>query len=191
MSNPTLRDRLIKIAAPSGAGFLADHGGDIAKSLILSGIGGVGALAMKKLTKPSLMSQVKGSTSKALGFGLGGLALGTGAMAASKGFEAVKDPIDRRRNFNRMLEENPSLKREDKDVVRKSFNTLHTFNPMMSKDPTVAGAFVRRAVAFKDEGIQSADVKTLSEIRKNMASLKKDNDFLETASRLQSMSDQD
>lgn len=185
----TTRDRLLKLAAP-GASFLSQHGGEIAKSLILSGLGGAGAIAAKRLTKPSLKSQVRLGMGRALGFGLGGLALGTGAMAATKGFEAIKDPIDRKRNFNKMITENPGLKREDKDVVRKSFNTLHTFNPMMAKDPTVAGAFVRRALAFKDEGIQSADVKTLSEIRKNLSdsSKRRDGGFLEMARNLQSMS---
>jgi hypothetical protein len=125
---------------------------------------------------------------KAVGFGLGGLALGTGAMAASRGIEAITEPLEKKRSFNEMMKENPGLKREDKDVVRKSFNTLHTFNPMMAKDPTVAGAFVRRSVAFKDEGIQSADIKTLSEIRKNLSSLKNDQNFLDTARSLQSMS---
>jgi hypothetical protein len=187
----SVRERLLKTASPGAIGrFASAHGGDIAKSLILSGLGGAGALAMKRLTKPTLSSQVRLGMGRALGFGLGGLALGTGVMAASKGYEAVKNPIERKHSFDKMLAENPGLKREDKDVVRKSFATLHTFNPMMAKDPTVAGAFVRRALAFKDEGIQSADVKTLSEIRKNLSysGKRRDVGFLEMAKNLQSMS---
>lgn len=116
-----------------------------------------------------------------------------GAYAGTQALRGATEPFIKQRAFNDMLKENPSLKNEDKDVVRKSFNTLHTFNPTMAKDPLVAGAFVRRAAMFKDEGIQASDVKTLAEVRKNLSdSRKSDNDsrFLNLAKTLHGIGDE-
>ena len=68
----------------------------------------------------------------------------------------------------------PGDRVQDHRTLRRSFDTLYSFNPHMAKDPLVAGSFLRRALAFKDEGIQANDVKTLTEIRKNLAGARKD-----------------
>lgn len=181
------------VAERSVGRWLAHHGDNIAEKALPAAAIGLGAYLWNKRTAPTLASKVKGNLANAIGFGLGGAALAGGAYAGTQALRGATEPFIKQRAFNDMLKENPSLKNEDKDVVRKSFNTLHTFNPTMAKDPLVAGAFVRRAAMFKDEGIQASDVKTLAEVRKNLSdSRKSDNDsrFLNLAKTLHGIGDE-
>ncbi len=125
------------------------------------------------------MSPLKRALSK--GFGkdtLGRKALTFGAGAAGiaggiKGIEALSDaaikPIQKRKAFNDMMDDNPALKKENPKDVKRVFNTLFRFNPKMAGDPLVAGSFMKRTLQFKDEGIQPVDVKTLTEVARNMS----------------------
>ena len=141
-------------------------------------VGLAGRAILKRLEKkPTIMQSVfghGGAFRTAIGYGLGAGALGGSLWAGEKAIEHFKEPRDRKKALEVTLMENPHLKHEDQRVVHRSFNTLYNFNPKMAKDPLVAGSFLRRALAFKDEGLQATDVKTLTDIRKNMANAKKD-----------------
>ncbi len=106
---------------------------------------------------------------KALMFGAGAAGLAGGIKGVESLSEGIANPIRKRSAFDSMMEDNPSLKREDPKDVKRVFNTLFRFNPKMAADPLVAGSFMKRTLQFKDEGIQPVDVKTLTEIGRNMA----------------------
>lgn len=104
---------------------------------------------------------------------LGMYGLGAAGIAGGlAGIDALKDVFDRKvgkeKAFKNMIQDNPGLASENPAHVKKVFNTLYTFNKDMAKDPLVAGSFTRRSLMFKDEGIQPMDIKTLTEIRRNM-----------------------
>ena len=98
---------------------------------------------------------------KALAFGAGAGAIGLGIEGASSLHDAIADPLRKRKYMNNMLAENPQLRRENPKDVSKAFNTLYTFNKRMASDPLVSGSFLRRALQFRDEGVQAVDIKTL------------------------------
>jgi hypothetical protein len=113
---------------------------------------------------------------------------GAGAYGAVKGIDSAMDSYSSKRGkekgWNNMLDENPSLKRmgkADQGYAKKVFRTLHSFNPKMAEDPLVSGSFVRRALQFQDEGIQPMDVKTLTEVSKQISDSKKKDGLLQSA----------
>lgn len=118
---------------------------------------------------------------KALMFG-GGAA---GLTAGIKGVEALSDsitkPIKKRSAFKGMMADNPGLSKESPKDVKRVFNTLFRFNPKMAADPLVAGSFMKRTLQFKDEGIQPVDVKTLTEVGRNMAGNNSNSSILSSA----------
>ena len=105
----------------------------------------------------------------ALGYGLAGGGLAAGALGAEKAYEHARDFGKKDKAKAQMLAQHPHLKHEDTKTVNNAFDTLWRFNRDMAEDPTTAGSFVRRAAMFKDEGIQANDIKTLTEIRKNLS----------------------
>ena len=118
---------------------------------------------------------------KVLTFGAGA----AGIAGGIKGIEALGDaaikPLQKRKAFNNMMEDNPGLKKEKPKDVKRVFNTLFRFNPKMAADPLVAGSFMKRTLQFKEEGIQPVDVKTLTEVGRNMSSNKASNSLLSAA----------
>lgn len=69
--------------------------------------------------------------------GLGVAATG-GMLAGQKVLEARA----RAKSFKEMLDLHPQLKKRDQAQVKRIFSSLHNVNPMMSKDPMVAGSWV-------------------------------------------------
>lgn len=114
-------------------------------------------LSMKKTAGPekSMMARFGGHAAKA---GVGALAAGIGAagavgigMAVSK----IVDAATKSHDFKMMLENNQDLHskyQEDPKRFNMMFSTLRTMNPQFSKDPLVAGTFMRRMV-MSPEGI--------------------------------------
>lgn len=102
---------------------------------------------------------------KVLRYGGAAAALGLGVSAADKGIDSIVSPLHKKRSFNKMMKDNPGLKKESPRDLKRAFNTLHRFNPKMASDPLVAGSFMKRTMQFKDEGIQPVDVKTLTSIK--------------------------
>jgi len=118
---------------------------------------------------------------KALGFGAGAAGLTVGIKGVEGLADSISSPIKKRSAFNNMMSDNPALKKEDSKDVKRVFNTLFRFNPKMAGDPLVAGSFMKRTLQFKDEGIQPVDVKTLTEVSRNMSSGKASNSILGNA----------
>jgi hypothetical protein len=79
---------------------------------------------------------------------------GVGATAATAavtglGFAAQKiyDAMTKRMDFNTMLEHNPDLADhhgQNPKMFNQMFSTLRVMNPTFSKDPVVAGTYMRR-----------------------------------------------
>ena len=162
----TLLEQLKGRAVSGGVGLVSAALGAAVKEPLVAGI--------QKMVRPkaSLARSIFGHGGPfrtALGYGGAGLGLAAGAVVAEKGYEALTEGRHKENAKAMMLAEHPQLKHEDARIVNRSFDTLWRFNREMAKDPTVAGSFVRRAAMFKDEGIQANDVKTLTEIRKNMS----------------------
>jgi hypothetical protein len=88
----------------------------------------------------------------------GGLAAGLGAAAAGGIGLAVSKIVDaatKSHDFKQMLENNQDLHEHYSNDPKKfnlMFSTLRTMNPQFSKDPLVAGAYMRRMV-MAPEGI--------------------------------------
>ena len=146
---------------------------------------GAGVLAAKYLIpKKTLAQKMIGEGTagrRALMFGAGAVGLGAGLKGIESLGDAISTPLKKKKYFNNMLDENPSLKKENPKDVSKIFRTLYTFNPLMASDPLVAGSFLKRSLQFKDEGIQPVDVKTLTEIGKHLRESKKKDTFLRSA----------
>lgn len=77
-------------------------------------------------------------------------ATGAGAVAgATYGVQKLYDAATKARDFRSMLDANPDLAQkheEDPRVFNQMFSTLRTFNPAFTRDPIVAGAYIRRMV---------------------------------------------
>jgi hypothetical protein len=72
-----------------------------------------------------------------------GLGLAAGGVAASK----IYDAITKRRDFRAMMEANGDLHEEyakDPKLFNQMFSTLRTFQPAFTKDPLVAGTYMRQ-----------------------------------------------
>lgn len=104
----------------------------------------------KKIKKASLGStarDVAGQIPSAVVHGLGATA--ATAAVTGMGFAAQKiyDAMTKRMDFNAMLEHNPDLADHhgtNPKMFNQMFSTLRTMNPSFSKDPIVAGTYMRR-----------------------------------------------
>lgn len=168
-----------------------------AASALLGALGAVGKKGlslgskMQKARKLKKMSPVRRAIAKNFGkdtvgrkaLTFGGAAAGiTAGIKGVEGLsESISTPIKKRSAFNKMMKDNPSLRKESPRDVKRVFNTLFRFNPKMAGDPLVAGSFMKRTLQFKDEGIQPVDVKTLTEVSRNMASNKSNSSILSAA----------
>ena len=178
----------------SGFGNFAGDVGKFTKPLLGAAGGVVSLLAARKAIKSAIRDHklsklhpvkkffAEGQPGRrALGFGLGATAFAGGVKGIDALAEGISDPFSKRNAFNNMMNENPSLKKEPKRDVKMIFNTLYRFNPKMAGDPLVAGSFMRRSLQFKDEGIQPADIKTLTEIGRNVVGAKSRDGILSNA----------
>lgn len=60
-------------------------------------------------------------------------------------YDAAKKGLTKGRNFKRIMEANPNLKREvDGKNLRMAFNSLHRFAPDFTSDPLVGGALLKQ-----------------------------------------------
>lgn len=83
------------------------------------------------------------------GVGRGALAAGgaLGVGLAGAGVQKLYDVATKARDFKSMLESNPDLKAKQEENPRQfnqMFSTLRTFNPGFSRDPIVAGTYMRQ-----------------------------------------------
>ncbi len=138
---------------------------------------GAKALADKLMNKrPSLTQEILGRggiAQKALMLGAVGAGIGGGAAALSGAFDKVENRVSKNRNFDAALKSNPGLKEFKTEDLQAAYDALHRFSPEIAKEPLAAGAFLRRSMLFKDEGIQPNDVKTLVDVRKALGESRK------------------
>ena len=163
--------RSVKSGGEGLAGLVAAAGGVTAAAKLLKDFKRANDLRKMSPAKRMLTEAFGKDTigRRALMFGAGAAGLAGGIKGVESLSEGIANPIRKRSAFNSMMEDNPSLKREDQKDVKRVFNTLYRFNPKMAADPLVAGSFMKRTLQFKDEGIQPVDVKTLTEIGRNMS----------------------
>ena len=151
-----------------GKDTLGEGGKDIFKGLIgKDGMDVGGRLGRSLRGKQSMSQKLFGKESpgrKALMFGAGAAGIAGGIKGIDALTDAIADPLKKKSFKKKMMEVNPSLKKANQTDVGRIFNTLYRFNPKMASDPLVASSFVRRALQFKEEGIQPMDVKTLAEV---------------------------
>lgn len=75
-------------------------------------------------------------------------------LAVQKGYNVLKERIEKPRAFKGMLGAAPGLKKMDQKAVQMTFNSLYAMNPNMAKDPLISGSFVERHVG-RGEGLSS------------------------------------
>lgn len=67
------------------------------------------------------------------------------ASVATDLYDAAKKGLTKGRNYSRIMEANPNLKREvDPKALRMAYNTLHRFAPDFTADPLVGGALLKQ-----------------------------------------------
>jgi len=115
-----------------------------------------------------------GALKKALAFGAVAAGIGGGVGLADMAIGKVHGSVTKKKGFQDMMDANPQFKSESKKDVQGIFNTLYNFAPTMAKDPLVAGSFMKKQLQFKSEGIQAPDVKTLSEVTRNLGGARKE-----------------
>lgn len=176
-TNMTLGDALSHVKERRG-NILGDMLVHAPKALI----GGAVAAGGKALTdrvfnpRPSLAQEVLGKggiARKALLLGAVGAGIGGGAAALSGAMDKAENHISKNRNFEAALKANPTLREFKQEDLKSAYDALHRFSPEIAKEPLATGAFLRRSMLFKDEGIQPNDVKTLVDVRKALAESRK------------------
>jgi len=90
-------------------------------------------------TAGKMFAPVMGQT---LAYTAAGAALGGGAFAARRGYEAIESRLGKAKAYKEMVEARPELKDRDPKAVQRAFDSLYRFNPRYAKDPLVAGSFV-------------------------------------------------
>lgn len=159
----------------------------IAEKAPVAILGAGGAIGLEALRRkifnrpPTVMQEIFGHGGvgrRALGLGVLAAGLGAGAAGISKAIDYTSDHYGKKKAFDAMLKHTPSLKEHSQRDLQTTFNTLHKFNPDMAEDPLTASSFMRRAMMFKDEGIQPADILTIANARKLRAeAMDKKNEF--------------
>lgn len=108
------------------------------------------------------------------------VAMGAG-VAATGVAGAVQKLVDARqqaRSFKEMLELHPQLKTRDQAFVKRIYTSLHNVNPMMARDPMVAGAWTDTIIESGglDQGAAARalleGVKDLAQIRSSISQAK-------------------
>lgn len=147
----------------------------VAEKAPLAIVGAGGAVGLEALRRkifnkpPTVMQEIFGHGGigrRALGLGLLAAGLGAGAAGVSKVVDYTSDHYGKQKAFDAMLKHSPSLKEHSQKDLQAAFNTLHKFNPDMADDPLTASSFMRRAMMFKEEGIQPTDILTIANARK-------------------------
>lgn len=101
-----------------------------------------------------------------------GAGLAAGGQLGSAGYGAIKERLTKTRDYKAMLGASPALKKFDAGQVQMVYNSLRSHAPSMSKDPLIAGSFVRRTLEISPESgpfIDPATTKMLAETQRNVA----------------------
>ena len=77
--------------------------------------------------------------------GVGGAALASFlADAADSGLRSLKDSVTKAQDYKAMLGANPQLKDYDQKKVHRAFHVMRKLMPDLSKDPVIAGEWVKQ-----------------------------------------------
>lgn len=82
--------------------------------------------------------------------GAAGLGIAVVGMAALRGMDNAFLAITKKRDFNKMMEDNPDLQesfQENPKQFHAQFTSLRSMNPSFSSDPIVAGTYMRQMSA--------------------------------------------
>ncbi len=129
----------------------------------------VAACMEKRAARISGPPKLKDAFTRAGGAALAGAALVAGGAAGAGLYESIRSKLSEGRRFKAMLKENPDLRDKPERDVKKMFNIVHDISPDLTRSPVVAGAFVRKAMEYKDVGVAPASVKELADINLALA----------------------
>jgi hypothetical protein len=155
------------------AGFMGNAASEALSQAAKKGIDlGTDALLSKLRPKPTLFQQAFGPGStgrRAIGLGAMAAGVGAGVGAADKGIDALTSMVGREMGFRGMLQHNPDLAQvAPKSDLKRFYTTLHKFGPQVAEDPVAAGAWMKKTLEYRNEGVPAQDLKLLSDINKNM-----------------------
>jgi hypothetical protein len=106
-----------------------------------------------------------------------------GAHGISRGFDAIVDRLTKTRDYKSMLKNNPSLSKYDAGHVQMVFNSLRQQAPSLSKDPLIAGSFIRNTLEVSPESGPAINPNTADLL------IKAQNTITNTMSKRHSMAD--
>jgi len=107
-------------------------------------------------------------------------ALAAGGLAAighgaSKGIDAIVNRFGKARDYKAMLQAHPSLAQADAGTTQMYFNSLRHVAPSLSKDPLVAGSFIRNMMELQPESGPAIPIQTtklLTDAQKSISQAK-------------------
>ena len=108
---------------------------------------------------------------------IGTVAVGALAGAGYSAYGAAKEHITKARDYKAMLQENPTLRKEDPHKVQMLYNSFRRLSPGMAGDPLLSGSFVRDTLTLSPEegpSISPMTAKTLADTQKAISQHKKD-----------------
>lgn len=111
-----------------------------------------------------------GDTARTFGTLMVGSALaGLGGAMATDLYDAARRGLTKGRNWNRIMEANPNLRKQvdDPKRLRTVYSTLHRYAPDFTADPMMGGAILK-AMANLPEGSEANFVSNLISSRKNL-----------------------
>jgi hypothetical protein len=111
----------------------------------------IGEFGAQEKTAHPLLDKMQGGLTHGLGAAVATGVMGGVGLAASHIFDAAT----KARDFKSMLEYNPDLAEHherDPRMFNQMFSSLRTMNPQFSKDPLVAGTYMRRMVEGQHSG---------------------------------------
>jgi len=143
------------------------------RSGIETGVG-VAETGLKGLTHLQKLFEKKPDSTlrraaKWLGLGAG---LTAGGTIAAGGVEKITDVLSKPIHMQSMMEQNPDLVKYPKKDVETYFNTLQRFSPLMAADPLVSGSWMRKALQYRDVGIDPRSARELIEASTALAGLR-------------------
>lgn len=100
-----------------------------------------------------------------------GVASAVGGLG--KAFNAIRNRMTKQRDYKNMLAANPHLRKEDASKVQMLYNSLRSMSPSMSKDPLIAGSFVRSSLDLSPESGPAVPPATAQMLAKTQESLSK------------------
>ena len=97
--------------------------------------------------------------------------MGVASRGIGKGVQELSERYSKPREYQSMINANPTLKKLDSGQVQMVYNSLRRIAPSFAKDPLIAGSFVRNTMEMAPEtgpAIPLQTAKLLAEAQKNL-----------------------